>query len=120
MIRRPPRSTLFPYTTLFRSVEGDLGPHLLALLLDLRAALAGDHEDGGGQLDLIGVPTLPLGALGDGGLHGPADVLGGMEGVDVEPFAELAGEAGEAGACACPFDRVPPVFGGTGGVGRRY
>src|SRR5688572_31534694 len=30
MIRRPPRSTLFPYTTLFRSVEaaeGDLGDH---------------------------------------------------------------------------------------------
>src|SRR2546429_1729091 len=26
MIRRPPRSTLFPYTTLFRSVRG---PHLL-------------------------------------------------------------------------------------------
>src|SRR2546428_5235119 len=25
MIRRPPRSTLFPYTTLFRSVEGALG-----------------------------------------------------------------------------------------------
>src|SRR2546430_15624693 len=24
MIRRPPRSTLFPYTTLFRSVEGEL------------------------------------------------------------------------------------------------
>src|SRR2546430_4777824 len=30
MIRRPPRSTLFPYTTLFRSGEADpsgLGPH---------------------------------------------------------------------------------------------
>src|SRR5258708_13621368 len=26
MIRRPPRSTLFPYTTLFRSLD-DLGPH---------------------------------------------------------------------------------------------
>ena len=25
MIRRPPRSTLFPYTTLFRSLEADLG-----------------------------------------------------------------------------------------------
>src|SRR2546427_7763568 len=25
MIRRPPRSTLFPYTTLFRSVEGGQG-----------------------------------------------------------------------------------------------
>src|SRR2546428_6539406 len=26
MIRRPPRSTLFPYTTLFRSVEDALAP----------------------------------------------------------------------------------------------
>src|SRR5947208_6245391 len=26
MIRRPPRSTLFPYTTLFRSVPGDVLP----------------------------------------------------------------------------------------------
>src|SRR2546422_4607723 len=25
MIRRPPRSTLFPYTTLFRSINGQLG-----------------------------------------------------------------------------------------------
>src|SRR3712207_8572156 len=25
MIRRPPRSTLFPYTTLFRSADDDLG-----------------------------------------------------------------------------------------------
>src|SRR2546422_7909202 len=27
MIRRPPRSTLFPYTTLFRSPRGPLGGH---------------------------------------------------------------------------------------------
>src|SRR3712207_9036873 len=27
MIRRPPRSTLFPYTTLFRSAHGELEPH---------------------------------------------------------------------------------------------
>src|SRR2546427_8903713 len=27
MIRRPPRSTLFPYTTLFRSVFGGAGGH---------------------------------------------------------------------------------------------
>src|SRR2546430_17421053 len=45
MIRRPPRSTLFPYTTLFRShgqkstqeplpeeVRGNFGPHLTALI----------------------------------------------------------------------------------------
>src|SRR2546430_3513207 len=31
MIRRPPRSTLFPYTTLFRSAR-DLGPLALDLL----------------------------------------------------------------------------------------
>src|SRR2546430_10596325 len=29
MIRRPPRSTLFPYTTLFRSVSDQSGPELL-------------------------------------------------------------------------------------------
>src|SRR3989442_11149437 len=49
MIRRPPRSTLFPYTTLFRSVPG-LGRVLLGddLLLDLlvrrpRQDLLGDQ-----------------------------------------------------------------------------
>src|SRR5260370_1979128 len=36
MIRRPPRSTLFPYTTLFRSV----------LLLQARAAAHGERDGG--------------------------------------------------------------------------
>src|SRR2546429_3727642 len=30
MIRRPPRSTLFPYTTLFRSLERAVLPHRLS------------------------------------------------------------------------------------------
>src|SRR3712207_7959999 len=38
MIRRPPRSTLFPYTTLFRSQEGSLGL--------LRAVEKFDHRRG--------------------------------------------------------------------------
>src|SRR2546427_5643679 len=43
MIRRPPRSTLFPYTTLFRSfVDGRL-EDLHALAGDLRAAQAADQ-----------------------------------------------------------------------------
>src|SRR3712207_9484964 len=43
MIRRPPRSTLFPYTTLFRSVGGeDRGAHV-EQLGDLVA------EDGGAE-----------------------------------------------------------------------
>src|SRR2546427_6463382 len=44
MIRRPPRSTLFPYTTLFRSARIDLAlrRHLLAVL-DLHHFLGGDQ-----------------------------------------------------------------------------
>src|SRR3712207_8349505 len=44
MIRRPPRSTLFPYTTLFRSTTGVEGPHrqLRARLAD---GLGGDDAD---------------------------------------------------------------------------
>src|SRR5260370_16210489 len=32
MIRRPPRSTLFPYTTLFRSIQIDIRPAFAALV----------------------------------------------------------------------------------------
>src|SRR2546430_10144078 len=34
MIRRPPRSTLFPYTTLFRSVFDGVGPERAPLAVD--------------------------------------------------------------------------------------
>src|SRR3712207_7163270 len=40
MIRRPPRSTLFPYTTLFRSVDGRRGREVLQCGLR-QAAVAG-------------------------------------------------------------------------------
>src|SRR5690242_21920116 len=36
MLRRPPRSTLFPYTTLFRSAANDLVRQLQAQLLGAR------------------------------------------------------------------------------------
>src|SRR3712207_7235486 len=54
MIRRPPRSTLFPYTTLFRSLDGD-GDHHRRLdgagLLEGRAQPAdvAHAEHGGAQ-----------------------------------------------------------------------
>src|SRR2546430_12346095 len=60
MIRRPPRSTLFPYTTLFRSTDvnshakqNELVQHLIA-----RAAL---------KIDIIGVKA---------GKCGPVDISG--------------------------------------------
>src|SRR3989442_11739536 len=40
MIRRPPRSTLFPYTTLFRS----LSPNTYALFLEHRLSLMADEQ----------------------------------------------------------------------------
>src|SRR5689334_24183282 len=44
MIRRPPRSTLFPYTTLFRSFSGYV---LVVLGVDLRHAHPADPDEGG-------------------------------------------------------------------------
>src|SRR2546426_6765298 len=40
MIRRPPRSTLFPYTTLFRSLHARVSPEVAAGLVPLVAGLA--------------------------------------------------------------------------------
>src|SRR2546421_3502292 len=48
MIRRPPRSTLFPYTTLFRSLR----PHRLAPDEDERANTLGAAEHVEGLRDL--------------------------------------------------------------------
>src|SRR5256885_15512368 len=54
MIRRPPRSTLFPYTTLFRSLQIDRQPAFEELVVgpfyppppdDLEAALLADDSD---------------------------------------------------------------------------
>src|SRR5260221_2937789 len=47
MIRRPPRSTLFPYTTLFRS-----GLRLLHCQLDLRHRVVGEDDAVHPVLDL--------------------------------------------------------------------
>src|SRR5437867_5714523 len=42
MIRRPPRSTLFPYTTLFRSANIEkLGKHHLLLSIEIELTQAG-------------------------------------------------------------------------------
>src|SRR3712207_9321840 len=48
MIRRPPRSTLFPYTTLFRSVRPGLAPQALRL-----RDLAGDAHAPRAQRALV-------------------------------------------------------------------
>src|SRR3712207_8198935 len=47
MIRRPPRSTLFPYTTLFRSC------------VEVGGCLTGEHGVGVEKRDLMGVQFTP-------------------------------------------------------------
>src|SRR3712207_7096056 len=63
MIRRPPRSTLFPYTTLFRSVRRVLEPaphggaHLRRLLELVEGGVAGEEA--------LPVAAVPLGERDD-------------------------------------------------------
>src|SRR3712207_9089825 len=73
MIRRPPRSTLFPYTTLFRSavpvvLDGGHAERHRALLADLHLLAV---EAGGAVLDPAGAGERAGGdqqRLGEGGL----------------------------------------------------
>src|SRR2546425_2260568 len=58
MIRRPPRSTLFPYTTLFRSVEDDVEPQVHRTPREVAREprrVEPPRERGKGQAQLVGV-----------------------------------------------------------------
>src|SRR5690348_17992729 len=60
MIRRPPRSTLFPYTTLFRSVDPELDRVTAGRRVDtLEPLTVGDRELRPHEVDTAGL-------LGDG------------------------------------------------------
>src|SRR3712207_8090900 len=65
MIRRPPRSPLFPYTTLFRSVPCEEPQAPLAPEVDLPEAIAGgvealqeDRVAGGAGIDVRDAPLV--------------------------------------------------------------
>src|SRR3712207_7110738 len=67
MIRRPPRSTLFPYTTLFRSVQPQHGGRdeeyagpgqLLPVLVGAHRELEDGHGQAGHRLAEVGGPEL--------------------------------------------------------------
>src|SRR5258706_9760425 len=72
MIRRPPRSTLFPYTTLFRSVwntdsSGNCVSDTIGIVSGASTALESlepsFHQDLNGD-GVIGVPTVVIGSEG--------------------------------------------------------
>src|SRR3712207_8538013 len=58
MIRRPPRSTLFPYTTLFRSLDRVRQPLAGALLDDLLADVEPPVVDHAELADAVGAAGL--------------------------------------------------------------
>src|SRR3712207_8929128 len=75
MIRRPPRSTLFPYTTLFRSANGPwLSDRLQELGIDLaHVTICGDRpEDMEAQLAFMRDQGVDL-VVTSGGLGPTAD-----------------------------------------------
>src|SRR3712207_6886477 len=86
MIRRPPRSTLFPYTTLFRSHRRGAGRHR-----------GGAGAGAGGAVRRAGGPRRGGGARGGGGQRGrPA--FGGQVGrvtvwTPVTPISRMASSA---------------------------
>src|SRR5258706_11811089 len=81
MIRRPPRSTLFPYTTLFRS------PPVPPLLPSGPAAMGRLQPAAGGLLDL----TVPWSTLtGDSGEPGHLSQIGPITPSQARDLADLA------------------------------
>src|SRR3712207_2085632 len=105
MIRRPPRSTLFPYTTLFRSViaynangkEGQDNPSLAYVGQDL--FLSG-VEMGKRIVDLVGEGPVALFIATPGTLNIQPRIDGAIQaiedsGADIE-YSEIATGAAEA------------------------
>src|SRR2546430_10352876 len=99
MIRRPPRSTLFPYTTLFRSIGDGLHPfwrdgiggvevdrQVVHGALDLLVGIGRGLHHGRSDFGVVGA-EFPTGS--------PGDALGLFPGATVH---EVAGERREASA----------------------
>src|SRR5260221_4389476 len=66
MIRRPPRSTLFPYTTLFRSLHDRLVHLMFHLVLDRRRNLVHQLHHVRTQLAGLGINDLEFFLYADG------------------------------------------------------
>src|SRR3989454_7863986 len=112
MIRRPPRSTLFPYTTLFRSQRPRLRPlrHPVVSLPDASARRAAGERGVPARQRGAGVVTAELTA-GAGGAGGD-DTLGGYQRVH-ERAPAVGGTDGQGYSVAAVVDD-------TADAARRY
>src|SRR2546430_15234815 len=89
MIRRPPRSTLFPYTTLFRSVRETLDrrlDHMQGFRLQLLASLEGELPQRVDHLALLVHHVVVL-----------EELLAGLEVLQLDALLGLADGARDPG-----------------------
>src|SRR3712207_9285801 len=107
MIRRPPRSTLFPYTTLFRSIAQQ---HL--------APAAGGLAEAEHGVELLALdPALPVGCRGL--LQEALELAHILEPVEHPGVRRLAVAAGAAGLLVVGLERARRVgVGGEAHVGQ--
>src|SRR5256885_15888924 len=116
MIRRPPRSTLFPYTTLFRSEAGDVEIAVVGRLAEIRgqAALAQIGDLLRGELPVLALGEEPdrvaerrvRPAVGLSGPDAPADLERhriGREGLDHLALLEVPDEQRVAAVLHVPL-----------------
>src|SRR5256712_8020687 len=111
MIRRPPRSTLFPYTTLFRSTKlDDVGLENLVALGTTHKLLAGKFN---GTIDLRGAGDLEKTLAGvldgnvlDGGVYGK-DILASVSGPLAKALPVGAAGEGTPGGATSPGQKPP-------------
>src|SRR5256886_13410518 len=75
MIRRPPRSTLFPYTTLFRSEQGGLLGEDWPTLIRREAAELSEGPDRAGDIDVPAGDLTRLAGELDAGLVDRRDLV---------------------------------------------
>src|SRR3989475_13319319 len=89
MIRRPPRSTLFPYTTLFRSRSAGEHGGIVAHDQVRDRASRGVHQDAGRNAVLGAGGRVPRGGLGRG-QHGDR-----VHGITTPPYPTTASSRSE-------------------------
>src|SRR3712207_9241090 len=108
MIRRPPRSTLFPYTTLFRSMMKEGGAQAVKLEGGVRVAP---------QIQLLhesGIPVMAHVGFTPQSEHALGGYPGQGRGAGAEQVLTDAPAAPEAGAFAAVLGMVPAEIAGPG------
>src|SRR3712207_7212607 len=112
MIRRPPRSTLFPYTTLFRSDH----------LGDMDFKVAGTDEGITSlQMDIkiAGITEEIMRVALDQAKEGRTHILAEMNNALTAPRSELGEHAPRIETMQIPTDKIREVI-GSGEIGRAH